>query len=488
MHTIKNIISTVVFVLLIVACNKQLKPVGEQSIDNVDITAMEQTVVRTSTTASTKENYENYCGSCHGMQMKAFVDRKWKHGSTKADLIRSISVGIIDDGMPSYDTTFTVSEIEDLAEYILTGISDRASFDIGSKLTPKFYSTKSHQLMVDTVVNNIEIPWGIKVTKDGTIYFTEREGAFKIKSPDGNMVTVKNVPSVRNKGQGGMLDVLLDPDFDSNRVLYLSYSKNKMIDGRELATTAIIKARLDGDALVNVEEIFEALPYLPTNHHYGCRMFFDKDGYMFITVGDRGRRMQNPQSLSMAPGKVHRINADGTIPHDNPFVGVNRAMPSIWSYGHRNPQGLTIDHNTGEIWENEHGPRGGDELNLVERGKNYGWPVISYGINYNGTTFTDLLEKEGLEQPENYWVPSIAPSGMATVTGDNYPGWEGDILTGSLRFNYVSRIEVNGGQVVEEEKILQDIGRVRSIDMGADGYLYVGVENPGRILKVTVRK
>ena len=215
-------------------------------------------------------------------------------------------------------------------------------------------------------------------------------------------------------------------------------------------------------------------------------MIFDKDGYLFITIGDRARRDEHPQSLTNSCGKIHRLHDDGRIPNDNPFVDQPSAIPCIWSYGHRNPQGLIYNVSTDEIWETEHGPRGGDELNLIHKGLNYGWPIISYGLNYNGTTFTQITEKGGMEQPSLYWTPSIAPSGMALVTGSNYGAWEGNILAGSLRFNYVSRVAIEGGKVTGEERVLEGIGRVRAVEMGQDGYLYISVESPGRILKVTI--
>ncbi|MEO1450577.1 MAG: PQQ-dependent sugar dehydrogenase, partial [Bacteroidota bacterium] len=292
---------------------------------------------------------------------------------------------------------------------------------------------------------------------------------------------ISGVPNVVAKGQGGLLDLALHPDFDTTPWVYISYSAP---DGADKATTAVSRYKLKGDALVDGEEIFRASPGVKTRHHYGSRLTFDREGYLFITVGDRGRRDDHPQYLSNHCGKVHRIHDDGRIPADNPFITKAGAQKSIYSYGHRNPQGMALHPETGQIWAHEHGPRGGDELNRIQKGLNYGWPVISYGINYSGTTFTELTAQQGMEQPELYWVPSIAPSGMSFVAGDRYPGWKGDIMAGSLRFKYLNRIDMDGEIVVGEELLLKNIGRVRNVQQGPDGYIYVAIEKPGAILRI----
>lgn len=430
-------------------------------------------------------NFTEYCSSCHGQKMEMFVDRRWKYGKTKEDISRSIAEGIEEGGMPAYAETFTKQELEDLAEYILEGIKDRESYDSESETTPSSYKTDKLDLVVEKLVDNQEIPWGIKVDREGKIYFTEKKGTLKVRQTNGEIIEVRGLPEVNDGGQGGMLDIALHPEFESNRLIYLCYSKPL---GGGKANTAIVRGTLDGNEFLNQEEIFVAQPGVNTKHHFGSRMIFDQEGYLFVTVGDRGRRDEHPQYLTNSCGKVHRIKDNGDIPSDNPFYDEAGAIQSIWSYGHRNQQGMIYLDNEDKIWAHEHGPRGGDELNLIRKGVNYGWPIVSYGINYNGTTFTDKTEMEGFAQPATYWIPSIAPSGMAYVNSDNYPAWKGDILTGSLRFNYISRISIANDKVVEEERVLKDIGRVRSIEMGRDGYLYVGVENPGRIYKVTIAK
>jgi glucose/arabinose dehydrogenase len=246
-----------------------------------------------------------------------------------------------------------------------------------------------------------------------------------------------------------------------------------------------MRARLDGNTLKDQKDIFIAKPYSRTQQHYGSRLQFGKDGYLYISVGERGNEKENPQQIKGNDlGKIHRIKSDGTIPADNPFVKTADAQASIYSYGHRNPQGMTIHPGTGQIWVNEHGPRGGDEINIVEAGNNYGWPVISYGINYNGKPITNLTAKEGMAQPVHYWIPSIGPSGMAFVTGGKYKDWEGNILSGSLRFKFLQRTVLNGSKVTREEILFKNIGRVRDVRMAPDGFIYMAVETPGRVYRL----
>lgn len=333
----------------------------------------------------------------------------------------------------------------------------------------------SHEL----ITSEITLPWGIDFLPDGLMLVTDKSGKL-YKVVDGEASEIDGVPEVFFENQGGLMDITVHPDYEENGWIYMSYSKGGKTDseGKALSTTAIVRAQLKGDKLVKLEEIFEAQPWQPKKGHYGSRIVFDKDGYMFFTVGERQNRDQNPQTLRNHLGKVHRTLADGSAPDDNPFRNSPIAMPTIYSYGHRNPQGLVISPD-GTIWETEHGPKGGDELNIVEPGKNYGWPVISYGINYSGTKFTDITEKEGMEQPVSYWVPSIAPCGMEWVSSDKYGDLQGDILVGSLSFQYVNRCVMENGKVVKEEKLLEDVGRVRAIEEAPDGTIYVGVENIG---------
>ncbi len=435
--------------------------------------------------ADPETNYATYCAGCHGEQMQAFVDRRWVHGNTDADLYKAIEVGYPEDGMPGFEATFTQAEIQELVAYIQEGIKDRARYDFDAEVNlSQVYQAERFSYQLELLEDGVQIPWGMASLPDGGFLLTDKLGTLYRKTAEGELRVVSGSPRVVARGQGGLLDVVLHPNFTDNRLVYLSYSKPHPTRGTRLRTTAVLRGRLEDNQLLDTSDIFVALPYESTAHHYGSRMAFDRNGFLYVSVGDRGRRDRNPQRLDNHCGKVHRLHDDGSIPNDNPFVGQPNAVPSIYSYGHRNIQGLAVHPETGAIWTHEHGPRGGDELNVVEPGKNYGWPTISYGINYNGTTFTNRTEAPGLEQPLHYWVPSIAPCGMAFVTGNRYPGWEADLMIGSLRFKYLNHCVLDGESVTEEDLLLPNIGRLRNVYSGPDGFLYVATEEPGRIYRL----
>ncbi|GAB3203765.1 glucose/arabinose dehydrogenase [Pontibacter aydingkolensis] len=434
---------------------------------------------------SAKAAYISYCSGCHGEELEAFTDRKWKHGSSDEDLFKAIKHGYPDEGMPAFDKAFTDEQIKGLVAYIQEGIKQVKQYDFSDENTlAAIQRSEKLSFKLDTVVSGLEVPWGMAFLPNGDMLITERLGILYRLTNDKQLQKISGAPEVLAQGQGGLLDVELHPDFKKNNTVYLSYSAIKKEGTNTLSTTAVMRAQLDGNQLTNHKVIFEALPYARTRHHYGSRLEFGRDGYLYLSVGDRGNHDENPQSLERHPGKVHRIKDDGSIPADNPFVNKAGAVASTYSYGHRNIQGMAIHPKTGDIWTHEHGPRGGDEVNISGKAKNYGWPVISYGINYNGTVLTELTKKEGMEQPLWYWVPSIAPSGMAFVTGNRYKGWENDLMVGSLRFQFLSRLEMNGNKIVKEEKLLKNIGRVRDVKMSPDGYLYVAVEKPGIIYRL----
>ncbi|NJC25733.1 PQQ-dependent sugar dehydrogenase [Neolewinella antarctica] len=326
-----------------------------------------------------------------------------------------------------------------------------------------------------------DVLWSFRFLPDSRIIATDRAGKLLLISADGSesKEITGGVPEVRAKGQGGLMEVLLDPDFVTNRTIYLSYSKP---DGKDNAGTAVGRATLNiaETALENFTVLYEIEPKTDVTRHYGGKMIWGpQDGHLYFTVGDRGNRDENPQDSTRDAGKVYRIAKDGSIPADNPFIKYPAAKQAIYSYGHRNPQSLTAHPETGEIWETEHGPRGGDEINIIQPGLNYGWPVITYGINYDGSQITEEVARPGMEQPLHYWVPSIAPSGMCFITGDKYPGWEGDLLVGSLKFMRVQHVRLDGKDVVGEDKLLNNLGRVRDLRMGPDGYAYASVEGEG---------
>ncbi|MFI0430902.1 PQQ-dependent sugar dehydrogenase [Mariniflexile sp. HMF6888] len=332
----------------------------------------------------------------------------------------------------------------------------------------------------ELVVSDINIPWGMAFLPDGSMLITEKAGEL-IHFKNGTKTLIEGVPEIYVRGQGGFMGIKLHPNYETNGWIYFSYaSAEGEGDG---GNTAIMRAKLKDNSLVEKEVLYKASPNSKKGQHFGSRIEFDNDGYLYFSIGERGERDINPQDITRDCGKIYRLHDDGRIPTDNPFVNSENTKPAIYSYGHRNPQGLIKHPETGDIWEHEHGPQGGDEINIIKKGKNYGWPVISYGINYDGTPFTDITEKEGMEQPLFYWVPSIAPSGMAFVTSNKYPDWEGSILVGSLKFGYLERLVLKKEKVVKREKLLDKIGRVRDVIQAPDGYIYVAVEGKG-IVKI----
>lgn len=336
----------------------------------------------------------------------------------------------------------------------------------------------SSKYTIETVVEDLSNPWGMDWLPDGAMLITEKSGAL-IHFKEGTKTEIQNVPDIYVRGQGGFLDVALHPDYKDNGWIYFTHASSEG-DG-DGGNTKLIRAKLEGDRLINIESLYKASPNSRKGQHFGSRIAFDADGYVYFSVGDRGNRDENPQDITKDNGKVYRLHDDGRIPADNPFVGTNGAKEAIYSYGHRNPQGMDVHPLTGAIWTHEHGPKGGDEINIIKKGANYGWPVISYGVNYSGTSFTDKTSQQGMEQPVYYWVPSIAPCGMAFVTGGKFPDWENDLLVGSLKFNYVELVRLDGKRVIGREKIADGIGRVRNVRMGPNGYIYVALEGQGII-------
>ena len=341
------------------------------------------------------------------------------------------------------------------------------------------YESEKLTFGIDTIASNLKNPWGIAFLPDGRMLVTERAGEVLIFQDDKQIADKITIPDVFVNGQGGLLDIKLHPDFDDNGWIYLSYAKR----GEGGGGTVIARTKMEGNKFGVIEELFSAQPRSESGVHFGSRIVFDGDGYMFFSSGERGTK-ENAQNLGNHLGKVLRLHDDGKVPDDNPFVNTKGAKPEIWSYGHRNPQGLVYDADTKTLWDVEHGPRGGDELNKVEKGKNYGWPVITYGINYDGTPITDKTSQEGMEQPVTYWVPSIAPCGMLQVKGDKYEGWKDNLLVGALALQHIARVELQGDKYVAQEKLLEKVGRFRAIAESPDGYMYVATEGAGMLLKL----
>lgn len=330
---------------------------------------------------------------------------------------------------------------------------------------------------IQEVVTNLDNPWGMDWLPDGSILITEKSGQL-IRFKDGRKTQIKGLPGdIYVRGQGGLLDIKLHPDYNQNGWIYLTYasSEGKGSGGH----TKLIRARLKNNQLTDISSLYKATPNTTKGQHFGSRIAFDREGYVYFSIGERGERDVNPQDITLDGGKIYRLHDDGRIPADNPFFKSPKAKPGIYTFGNRNPQGMATHPVTGKIWMHEHGPKGGDELNIVKAGANYGWPVISYGINYSGTKFTDETSHPGMEQPIYYWVPSIAPCGMTFIEGDRYPDWKGDLLVGSLKFGYVELLELDGEHITGRKKIAQDIGRTRNVKQGPDGFVYVAVEGRG---------
>jgi glucose/arabinose dehydrogenase len=346
----------------------------------------------------------------------------------------------------------------------------------------KVYRSEQASFRLKPVATGLEHPWGLAFLPGGDMLVTERPGRLRLIR-DGKLVKapISGVPRVVDRGQGGLLDVVVHPKFSRNRLIYLTYSGRGM-DG---IGTHVARARFTGEKLEDVRVIFAARPGDTGGRHFGSRIVFGTDGLMYITVGERGEP-DNAQKLTTHTGKVLRLADDGKVPPGNPFVNRTGAQPEIYTYGHRNAQGIVRHPKTGDIWAVEHGARGGDEINILKRGANYGWPVITYGMSYAGFPIGEGTHKPGMEQPIKYWVPSIAPSGMAFYTGDKFPGWQGNLFIGALALQHLNRLTLDGDNVVGEERLLQDWNqRIRDVRNGPDGYLYILTdEDPGAVVRL----
>jgi glucose/arabinose dehydrogenase len=343
------------------------------------------------------------------------------------------------------------------------------------------------RVQLTTVASGLEHPWSLAFLPDGRMLVTERPGRLRYVTMKGEVSEpIAGVPTVFAQGQGGLLDVALDPDFDANSTIYLSYAEPG--DG-DLNGTAVARAKLDGPRLTELQVIFRQMPKVASEAHFGSRLVFARDGKLFVTLGERYSVRDSAQDLGTHLGKIVRITKDGKVPADNPFVGRKGALPDIWSYGHRNPQGATLHPVTGALWEIEHGPRGGDEVNLPEAGRNYGWPVITYGREYSGPAIGEGTAKAGMEQPLYYWVPSIATSGMTFYSSDVYPEWKGSLFVGALAAQLVARLEFGADGKVKAEERFPVGQRVRDVRQGPDGALYLLTdEDAGKLLRLTPAK
>ena len=336
------------------------------------------------------------------------------------------------------------------------------------------------EIKYEIVVSDLEVPWAFVFLPDNSILITERKGEL-IHFKNGEKNIIKNLPKIISKNQGGLLDIELHPNFKKNGWVYIAYSSSN--DNNDGVNTSVMRFQIENLRAVKKELIYKAIPNSKRSIHFGSRIIFDRENYLFFSIGDRGNRDLNPQDITRDGGKIYRLHDDGRIPVDNPFVDETKSKKGIYSFGHRNPQGMVYDKENNKIWIHEHGPRGGDEINIIKAGENYGWPLASYGINYIGTKFTDKKSISGMQDPIHYWVPSIAPSGMIMVKDSKYKSLSNSILIGSLKFQYLHQCKIENNRVIEEKKLLTDIGRVRSIETDSQNNIYIGVENLG-ILKL----
>jgi glucose/arabinose dehydrogenase len=435
-----------------------------------------------SNTKKSAQLYQQNCADCHGGNLEGGMaanlsDDTWVTDKNPDALAALIQTGNEELGMPAFGDRLSAGEIEGLVRYVSNYVEPAA-------VTPATDAALStDEINVETWIDDLETPWSLEFIDAHTALMTERSGKFFIVK-DGKLgEPISGVPGVWNSGQGGLLDVALDPEYASNGWVYLSFSHPLEPDS-DLAMTKIIRGHIKENAWIDEQVLFVAKPehYIKARVHFGGRITFDDQGHMFFSIGERGQK-DMAQDVTRPNGKIHRLNRDGSVPKDNPFVGTENAYPSIYSFGNRNPQGLVFTD--GVLWETEHGPKGGDELNVIKPGANYGWPVISYGRNYNGTELTPYTHRTGMEQPISQWTPSIAACGLEVYKGKEFPEWNGYLLAGALKYKELRLIEIKDGSYQKERIILKDQGRVRDIKTGPDGAIYVVLNGPGKVLRLT---
>ena len=437
-------------------------------------------------------NYRKYCANCHGPEFQggnaqSLVDGIWQFGGARNYMFRNIKFGIPHLGMPSYAESLSDDEIQSLVTFLF---EEEKKAGAERPPMPGSIETQDYKLEIEVVAESLEVPWSIDFISGSTALITERPGRVRIVK-DGKLVeaALEGTPEVLNEGQGGLMDLAVDPNYEDNGWIYLAFSHELKEEGknddRSPAMTKIVRGQIMGNRWMNEQTVFEAPhdTYRTTRHHYGCRIVFDKAGFMYFGIGDRGAR-SHAQDISKPNGKIHRILPNGDIPSDNPFVDQPGAIKSIFSLGNRNPQGLAIRPDTGELWETEHGPFGGDELNLISSRKNYGWPEITYGRNYNGTVITEHTRKAGLEQPNLYWKPSIAVCGLDFYSGDLFPKWNNKLMVGALKYEEVKLLHIERDRVIHEQTIIKNLGRVRDVCTGPEGAVYVVLNNPDKVIRL----
>lgn len=435
--------------------------------------------------------YQRLCSSCHGHDLRggnaqSMVDGIWQFGAGRGEMYRNIRFGISARGMPDYKNALSDRQVNQMIDYILAA-QDRLGVE--RPPLPERLETRHYDVGVSKwIADGLQVPWALQFIDQNTAIITERPGRLRM-IVDGELrqEPVHDTPPCVPEGQGGYMDIAIDPEYADNGWVYLSYSdpwRNEQ--GHVLTMTRIVRGKIRDNAWVESQDVYVAdhRMYSGTRHHYGSRFAFDHDGHLLFSVGERGAQ-DLAQDLFRPNGKIHRVWPDGSIPNDNPFADGKSGLKTVYSYGHRNPQGLAVHPETGEIWETEHGPMGGDEVNLVQKGENYGWPLASYGINYDGRIVTENLAVEGTRQPVSYWVPSIAVCGTRFCMGEEFPRWRNNLLVGALAHEELRRLVIAEGRVIHQEVLLKSAGRVRDVACDPSGAVYVVLNNPDIVVKLT---
>lgn len=437
-----------------------------------------------------KQIYDQYCANCHGKDLRggnaqSLLDGVWQYGDGQGYVSRNIKFGIPHLGMPSYEESLSDREIRLLVDYLY---EEQQKAGVSKPDPPAQLESIEYTIKSDIWVEGLEIPWAIVFLDKNTALVTERPGRLRMVI-DGKLLpeAVSGTPEVLHEGQGGLMDVNIDPNYGENGWIYLSYS-HAINPARETqrppAMTRLVRGKIRDMLWVDEEVIYEAPSdtYMTTRHHYGNRIVFDQKGYLYFSIGDRGMQDQ-AQDPKRPNGKIHRIYPDGKVPDDNPFR--KEGLATLYTLGNRNPQGLSVHPLSDEVWSVEHGPLGGDELNLIQMGTNYGWPVITYGSNYNGVPVSDFTRKEGYAQPALYWKPSIAVCGMEFYQGEAFPRWKNKLLVTALKFEEVILLDIVEDRVMHQEVLLKNFGRVRDVGLDPEGNVYVVVNKPDRVLKLS---